>query len=599
MHDAAFAQRSADRSAHQLEPEERQGAPVSKQIAHTRTPQSDLHHLGRLVGNRGTQRLMGSEVHPLLTQGDALPPLIRADAEARFGQDFRKVKIHAGPEADLVARSLNALAFTLGNHIVFSAEAYALGTPKGRRVLAHELVHVVQQSGPGLSPASIRTLHNEPSAAAEQEATMTSTKFGQGESVRPSIRLHAHTVQKWDSLEHVALGDFDGGALTGLTKLDSHDRDFPDRHKPQESWPEQWRARWKKATPAARRAMTEGLTYGGIIALSGDFYASFSDMSTAPLIEIIDLIPLIHRKSGTSELQTATAGRYLLLAEKNISHFTNAPSTRNNLAFWRTTHMQAIEKARTGQAALAWGLNATADHYLTDAFSGGHIRVPRETLAASGTKGNIESKVLHDLDNAHGVLVTNERGDPPWLAYGDDMLMDKRNFRNRELAQEAVQASKRDITEALLKGESYPLPTGATIFAAQKLIPRAADATRNRWGWWDYSSTLTGLVRDELPGMAAQHLIDDDDQVRAWVNGKELREIGTVPVEEKIRMIVVLIGGVSVITDDDMHVIEKILGSVATEHEMSTLRRLLLPRALDFTSIGDRTRFRLALDRRP
>jgi hypothetical protein len=259
-------------------------------------------------------------------------------------------------------------------------------------------------------------------------------------------------------------------------------------------------------------------------------------------------------------------------------------------------HQQAIEKARGGHSSLAWGLNASADHFLTDAFSGGHIRTPREKLVGS-VRGNIQSKVLHDLDNTNGVLVTNDRGDPPWLAYGDDFLTDPRNARNRELAQEAVRASKQDIDDALSKRAGYPTPTNATVFAAQRLIPRPVDPGQDRWNSVDYARTLAGVGAREGPGIAAS-LWTDDNQVRDWVNGKSRRALAAVTVNEKVRMIEVLIGGtLSVITDDDMEVIEKILGSVSTAQEMSELRRRLLPRALDFSSIGDRTRFRVALHR--
>ena len=67
--------------------------------------------------------------------------------ESRFGHDFSQVRIHTDPQAADAARALNARAFTVGSHIVFGSGEYARGTTEGRRLMAHELAHVVQQSG--------------------------------------------------------------------------------------------------------------------------------------------------------------------------------------------------------------------------------------------------------------------------------------------------------------------------------------------------------------------------------------------------------------------------------------------------------------------
>src|SRR5262249_10504781 len=65
--------------------------------------------------------------------------------ESRFGQSFAGVRIHADDGAAISARSMNALAYSSGNHVVFGKGQYAPETLSGRRLLAHELTHVVQQ----------------------------------------------------------------------------------------------------------------------------------------------------------------------------------------------------------------------------------------------------------------------------------------------------------------------------------------------------------------------------------------------------------------------------------------------------------------------
>ncbi|WP_394829203.1 DUF4157 domain-containing protein [Pendulispora albinea] len=79
--------------------------------------------------------------------GAPLAPSTRSFMESRFGRDFSQVRIHAGRAANDAASALGARAFTLGRDVVFGANEYAPDTPAGRRLVAHELTHVVQQAG--------------------------------------------------------------------------------------------------------------------------------------------------------------------------------------------------------------------------------------------------------------------------------------------------------------------------------------------------------------------------------------------------------------------------------------------------------------------
>jgi hypothetical protein len=78
--------------------------------------------------------------------GRALDAGVRRFFEPRFGWDFAKVRVHEGTSAAASARAVGAHAYTVGNHIVFAARADH-ATESGRRLLAHELTHTVQQSG--------------------------------------------------------------------------------------------------------------------------------------------------------------------------------------------------------------------------------------------------------------------------------------------------------------------------------------------------------------------------------------------------------------------------------------------------------------------
>ena len=113
-------------------------------------------HLQRAAGNAGVSSLLAPEeeqASPVLdvvgSGGSALDPATRSEMEARLGHDFSDVRVHTDTKASESAKSVQASAYTVGNDVVFGSGAYAPGTDAGKRTLAHELTHVVQQrSGP-------------------------------------------------------------------------------------------------------------------------------------------------------------------------------------------------------------------------------------------------------------------------------------------------------------------------------------------------------------------------------------------------------------------------------------------------------------------
>ncbi|MCK5012997.1 MAG: DUF4157 domain-containing protein [Candidatus Omnitrophica bacterium] len=90
---------------------------------------------------------MGRDIQSIKGTGQPLSASERTFFEPRFGVDFDDVHVHSDARAARVARSVNARTFTLGRDVVFGAGQYAPGMSEGRRLLAHELTHVVQQSG--------------------------------------------------------------------------------------------------------------------------------------------------------------------------------------------------------------------------------------------------------------------------------------------------------------------------------------------------------------------------------------------------------------------------------------------------------------------
>jgi uncharacterized protein DUF4157 len=109
--------------------------------------------------------------------------------EARFGHDFSRVRVHDGAPAEASATALDARAYTVGTDVVLGAGRYEPWSSAGRRLLAHELAHVVQQS------ASVRSgiVHlGEPSA--ESEADSAAARVDGAESTSEPLRVSRRPV---------------------------------------------------------------------------------------------------------------------------------------------------------------------------------------------------------------------------------------------------------------------------------------------------------------------------------------------------------------------------------------------------------------------
>ena len=92
-----------------------------------------------------------SRISSLNGGGQPLNAQTRSFFEPRFGHDLSHVRVHADGKANQLARSVNARAFTLGKNVVFGAREYQPQSREGKRLLGHELTHVVQQTQSGAS----------------------------------------------------------------------------------------------------------------------------------------------------------------------------------------------------------------------------------------------------------------------------------------------------------------------------------------------------------------------------------------------------------------------------------------------------------------
>jgi hypothetical protein len=107
---------------------------------------SDRMLLQRRAGHRSEPAAVPSIVHDVLrSPGTPLDSTTRSFMDPRFGYDFSRVRVHTDAMAAESARAVNARSYTVGPHVVFDAGEYHPGSTGGKRLLAHELAHVIQQ----------------------------------------------------------------------------------------------------------------------------------------------------------------------------------------------------------------------------------------------------------------------------------------------------------------------------------------------------------------------------------------------------------------------------------------------------------------------
>ncbi|MCP4369420.1 MAG: DUF4157 domain-containing protein [Deltaproteobacteria bacterium] len=327
--------------------------------------------------------------------GRPLPKSTRSFFESRFGHDFSNVRVHTDEKAAQMSKSLKARAFTIGNNIVFGAGQYTPETKQGNRLLGHELAHVNQQENKG------RLLRRYESGE--------HARLGEDRSeFKASLLPIQYTVRKGDTLLSIAvkfaitvaeLKAANKGKLHRRPATDGSRRviegfnvgeiiNIPKKLKNLDLLVPRYKVRFTLNGVV--------LDYGAGIAM-GVFFESPEQMAGASGEELKELAALIKREQSggkpisTEEWQKATRGKYLKLAGKNEAHF--APpdpelvetsiagaESSNHMTEWEKHHKAAIEISIAGDKDKALMTNAFADHFLTDAFSAGHLVNKRDVM---------------------------------------------------------------------------------------------------------------------------------------------------------------------------------------------------------------------------
>ncbi len=325
-------------------------------------------------------------------------PAVRARMEGLFGEDFGDVNVHTNAAE---TKAMGAQAFARGRDIYFAEGAYAPDTADGQFLLGHELAHVVQQRG---STATTQRKAVGPSSTSglEAEADRVGRCIAAGRSVVGAIVGRASAsdgVQLFGTGEHRKVGDRvedEGGNTERVELADGY-----------------------------------SISYGEMVAMAGDFFASIDQMrkfakrpgpgvGTREEIEYVRNVKVNDKSSdGYSEAVIAAAdARYYKLAGQNQGHFLDpnggeslkdraraAPVSMsfygedgdfdftdtvyempaNGVAGYHRNHFDAIKEAyragkQGGTVDAALAVEAFGGHYLTDAFASGHVRTERVAI---------------------------------------------------------------------------------------------------------------------------------------------------------------------------------------------------------------------------
>jgi Domain of unknown function (DUF4157) len=186
---------------------------AAAQPSHTR--RKAVHPILRLqktIGNRAVQRMIALQEtsrayeQPLtdVVNGGLNTPGIPLDADTRafmedgFGVDFGDVRVHTDAGAAESSEAINAKAYTIGQNLVFGTGAYSPASSEGKKLIAHELTHVVQQSGTTGVSGELEISHPEDQSEREAEeaaAQVMSSSEGPTSAAGDANSIHQSSAQ--------------------------------------------------------------------------------------------------------------------------------------------------------------------------------------------------------------------------------------------------------------------------------------------------------------------------------------------------------------------------------------------------------------------
>lgn len=358
----------------------------------------------------GSDTVPASVDRVVASSGSPLEPALRQDMEHRFGHDFSRVRVHFGGAAEKSAQDVNAKAYTVGHNIVFGAGQFALGTHGRQRwLLAHELTHVVQQSEGsatgsiqryeagehaqfGETGTELKALINAPAStyvvkSGGETLAFIAAAFGVPQDdllQRNKDKIKQVPVPGKKGVKKKTVAGFAAGERIEIPQV---------LNQPMRDALAVNELSYDAGTADDATGKRAKVMYGEGIAMGGDLFGDPGQIDAAPKDKIEKLQTLIQgektsAKTGkfvaTADWEMATDHRFAELALKNESHFapsdsslvtpaTSSATAPNHKTEWERYHTDALHSSQGGDKDKALQVNSFADHFLTDAFSAGHL----------------------------------------------------------------------------------------------------------------------------------------------------------------------------------------------------------------------------------
>lgn len=584
--------------------------------ANHRSDKDEFLQRRRVNGNdAGPETAAPSIVHDVLrAPGRPLDASAKAFFEPRFGADFSQVRIHTDGRAAEAARSVNAQAFTVGRHVVFGAGQYASGSGIGRRLLAHELTHVIQQDSAGSTESGIALVQRAPETWYRGEAEGVAPAkpgsvihdFGDGLYLTDDPALAAKYANiragRTPATGQVVAATFERTLLGRVLDLSTDPR---------------WATYMRETTPS-------GNTHEQLIRMANEnywrFFHEFLRRHGLVLENFDTIIGPEYVRNGTQicirNPGIAAQVRGMLGIPSTGDAPARAPAKYPVESRFRVLSTDKIPGGRVVsyvEVALGDGLEALNGRVTA---SGGRPVPTRFTL-----------RITTDVN---GALVAAEAFSRETAALAETLARQALNTAPRAGAAEVgtgVASATRSVSP-WVRGASW---AGLVLFAAISVYRYSTATPEDRprvlahvggglaagmvgsyvvcnlllgietLGW---SLLICGAAVGVPAGFGGEAIADvaydeatiDDDEIREWTASHSLADIGRLPTGEKLRLIFSLMRGW--ISDEDVTSIERILSSVRSAAEISALRQAIEPHITEMTSIGQRTQVRMALGRR-
>jgi len=447
-------------------------------------------------------------------EADRMAEQVMRGSKHAQSYDFSQVRIHTDTQAAESARAINAVAYTVGRHIVFGSGQYAPGTTAGQRLLAHELTHVVQQTGRDHNggTAKIQRFTTDEHkligdlAAKEAGKGFTPAMIKQsplGDILRKGSRFPmGKQVKTYGDIvadpDYFALfedlikaeGDRPGRLGVGVLAARNIQHFTPDNVK-----------YWKELHDFAVEQMF------------------FAHNQLAFVIEILHGLDPILEAARAAMLKDDTEAASKLLTE----YRRRFEPLRGRL--------EPLSKNARDLAKQALMRNAFADHFLSDAFAAGHIVAPRkEILQEAGTRleepetaGHIiragilgatwgelgqiraqaRSLAWHDLDNYYGVEV-KDATNRTWTACGDHCSERTGDIHWKETREHVIAATAESIKHLWMAGLNGERPKDYR--SVLNLVPRPTWKNYPAWEATDWENQLRHIRGENVPHKTGDNL---------------------------------------------------------------------------------------------